>query len=157
MPFIDIDDTLKNRRKSGFRVNSKDYVIQDHSYEVLMKVMDKEEELKDIILSSVMPKEEPPETEGEAVDTEPKESNAKKALRLQMEIVCLLVPELTPDFMVKELTALQGKHIYQAVRNHLSGDEEDELDNELKYYREKYKDEYRKNENAVEEKETNGK
>ena len=135
MPYVDIDELMGKQEKRGFTVKGKDYAIPELSYTTLTAVMEKQQELHGHLLSG-----------------EPK--MAKEALRLTLEIICLVVPDMTEDIIKNDLSQRETKEVNRIVNNFLNDvDEVEEVNEELEYYRKKYEDEYRKNENAAEESE----
>jgi len=74
-------------------------------------------------------------------DSIEEEQNAEKILNFQIEYINLVIPEMTKEVLM-ETKMPQIRRIQEMIREVLSGEPQDA---ELEYYREKYKDEYRKN------------
>jgi hypothetical protein len=105
--------------------------------------MEKQRELINLIRSAA---------QGPIESGEERDGKARTGLDITMEVINLVVPELTVEYMRDKMTNKEIREVNKLVQLYLNdtGDETEE-EKELSYYRGKYGDEYRKNKSATEE------
>ena len=123
MTIIDLDKIVEDKG-SQFVLNGKEHEIKPVTYGQMIELGKLEKQI-----------------ESEMEDTE-------KILMLQADYINMMVPTLTRDILM-DTANTQVKRILEELQNVLSGMESDD---EVAFYRKKYKDEYRKNSERVEEK-----
>ncbi len=132
MAIVDIDELLGEKEEQGFKVKGIDYAIPELSYNALIGVMELQTKINKAF----------------------KTGDAKTPAKLNMDMVAMVVPGLTAEYMRDKLSMRQMQHISRVVNKYLlePGIEEGEPEGELNFYRKKYEDVYRKNADAVGEK-----
>ena len=122
MAIVDLDKLIEKNVKD-FSLRGETYQIRPISYRQTIQMSQLEDRIEE-------------------------EQNAEKILNFQIEYINLVIPEMSREVLM-ETKMPQIRRIQEMIREVLYGEP---ADAELEYYREKYKDEYRKNLERVGEK-----
>jgi len=131
MAIVDLDKLLEEQEPVQFSLFGKKYTIPDTSYG-LSRDLDR---IKKRIFSSAS------------------EEDNETILNLSTELIMRVVPEITKKTLEKA-KGIQIRRINSLINEVLSGETLiEEREKEILYYRDKYKDEFRKKEQRTEENE----
>ena len=130
MATIDLDDLLEKKEKISFRLFSKDYVLPELSYALTLKL----EEQRKIAAKAV------------------KDENLEAVMKSSITVISTIFPDLSSEELEEKAALSQLKEITSLINKTWLEGEGEEENAELAYYRETYKDEFRKKELEPEKK-----
>ena len=131
MAIIDLDELKAQKETMGFKLFGKEFIIPEMSYGLTLQL---DSIRKNVIKSA-------------------KDEDYESTMQGSIDTIIKVIPAIDPEKLKTEASVHQLRKIVEIINQAFIGEEEVASDKkELAHYREKYKDEYRKNESKTKEK-----
>ena len=131
MAIIDLDELKAKKEPVGFRLFDKEHVIPEMSYGLTLQLDD----IRKKVMKSA------------------KDEDYKATMQGSIDTITKVLPDMDPEKLKNETSVHQLRKIVEIINQAFIGEDESaEGDKELTFYRDKYEDEYRKNESKARKK-----
>lgn len=131
MAIIDLDELKAKKEQIGFKLFKQEYVIPEMSYGLTLQL----DEIRKRVMKSA------------------KDEDYKATMEGSIETITKVIPAMDAEKLRTEASVNQLRKIVEIINQAFIGEDELTEDRkEISFYRDKYEDEYRKNEPKTREK-----